>query len=338
MPATTPGTHHCTHCGAELGEGRFCTSCGEPVATDAGFHDWRTDTAERPRVAAPAAPREQPVEPPTVATPPPSARFPLFADETGEHTRVVPAYDAGREPDEPDSRGRRTSWVPWALGFTALALVAGLGAFLLLSGDDDPRETATDPAPAEREPRDRRGDRSPDPTPQQTTEPEPAPEGPADLARFAGITAPAPAPPSQDNSGNVVRYDAAQMVDGVPETTWRTAGDATGATITLTFEEPTVLEEVGLINGYAKVGQDAQGPLDWYHGNRRVLAVEWTFDDGTVKTQRLGDTTIMQTVSVPQVETTTVTLRLLKVSPPGPGRASRDYTAISDVRLFGRTA
>jgi hypothetical protein len=69
-----------------------------------------------------------------------------------------------------------------------------------------------------------------------------------------------------------------------------------------------------------------------------VLAVEWTFDDGTVKTQRLADTTIMQTVSVPQVETTTVGLRLLKVSPPGPGRASRDYTAISDVRLFGHTA
>jgi hypothetical protein len=69
-----------------------------------------------------------------------------------------------------------------------------------------------------------------------------------------------------------------------------------------------------------------------------VLAVEWTFDDGTVKTQRLADTTIMQTVSVPQVETTTVGLRLLTVSPPGPGRASRDYTAISDVRLFGHTA
>ncbi len=128
------------------------------------------------------------------------------------------------------------------------------------------------------------------------------------------------------------------MVDGVPETAWRTPGDATGSTITLTFDEPTVLSEVGLINGYAKVGQDSKGPLDWYHGNRRVLAVEWTFDDGTVRVQKLGDTTVVQTVSLRKVETTTVRLRLVKVSPPGPGRASRNYTAISDVRLFGRTA
>jgi hypothetical protein len=328
-----PATNHCSRCGAELGPGRFCTHCGEPVATAAGsLHDWRTDTAERPRVTA------APVEP-SPASPPESARFPLFADDTGETTRVLsaPAYDVVPDDAEPETTARHTPWLPWAVGFAVMALVAGLGAFLLLSGGGG-RETASDPAPTEPEPRERRGDRSPDPTPEQTTDPEPAPEGPTDLARFAGIAAPEPAPPSQDNSGNVVRYDVAQLVDGVPETTWRTPGDATGATITLTFDEPTVLSEVGLINGYAKVGQDAQGPLDWYHGNRRVLAVEWTFEDGTVRTQRLADTTIMQTVSVPQVETTTVGLRLLKVSPPGPGRASRDYTAISDVRLFGHTA
>ncbi|GAA1475897.1 hypothetical protein GCM10009623_03430 [Nocardioides aestuarii] len=338
-----PTTHHCARCGAGLGDGRFCTSCGEPVDTLA---DWRTDTAERPRVeAGPSAP----AEPPTTATAPEPARFRLFADEDDEDddhtepTRVVPvaAYDAAYEEEADDVATPRRgggSWVPWASGFAVMALIAGLGAFLLLADSDDPAESAADPAATEREPRERPANRSRDRTPEQTTEPEPAPDGPADLARYVGIEAPKPAPPSQDNSGNVVRYDVEQMVDGVPETTWRTPGDATGATITLTFDEPTVLSEVGLINGYAKVGQDKQGILDWYHGNRRVLAVEWSFDDGTVKTQKLGDTTIMQTVSLPQVETTAVKLKLLKVSPPGPGRASRDYTAISDVQLFGHTA
>ena len=134
-----------------------------------------------------------------------------------------------------------------------------------------------------------------------------------------------------------MRYVATNMVDGVPETTWRTTGDATGSTITFTFDEPTRLSELGLINGYAKVGQDGQGILDWYHGNRRVLAVEWVLDDGTTVSQDLDDTTIVQTVAVKKVETQTVRLRLLEVSPPGKGRASRDYTAISDVRLFGTT-
>ena len=348
-----PTTHHCTRCGAGLGDGRFCTRCGQPVdAAPADLDAWRTDTAERPRVEAE---RSDPVEPPVAATAPEPARFRLFADEdeqpdrredqperqhddrTGP-TRAVPeaAYDAG--PEGGAARGRGGSWVPWAAGFAVMALIAGLGAFLLLAdGDDDGSETAADPAATEQEPRERPTD-SPDPTPEQTTEPEPAPEGPADLARYVGIEAPKAAPPSQDNSGNVVRYDVEQMVDGVPETTWRTPGDATGATITLTFDEPVVLSEVGLINGYAKVGQDKQGILDWYHGNRRVLTAEWSFDDGTVKKQKLGDTTIMQTVSLPQVETTAVRLKLVKVSAPGPGRASRNYTAISDVQLFGHTA
>ena len=133
----------------------------------------------------------------------------------------------------------------------------------------------------------------------------------------------------------MVRYLATNMVDGVPETTWRTPGDATGETITFTFDEPVALEEVGLINGYAKVGQDSRGVLDWYHGNRRVLQVEWTLGDGTVLAQSLDDTTVTQTLSVDGIETRTVTLRLVEVSPPGTGRASRDFTAISDVTLYG---
>ena len=63
-----------------------------------------------------------------------------------------------------------------------------------------------------------------------------------------------------------------------------------------------MLSAVGLINGYAKVGQDSGGLLDWYAGNRRILEVEWTFDDGTVVSQPLSETASMQTITLNDVE------------------------------------
>ena len=329
----------CEKCGAELGSGRFCGRCGHPVAAGA----WRTDTAERPRVPVPPAPVVPPPPPPA----PEPSRFPLFADEVDPDplpptaTAAVARDEVHHvDPEPPRHRegGRAAGWLPWALGFAVLVLVAATGAWLLTTGADDP--VATGPAAAAEggssPGRDR--DREPGPTPEPTTDeptPQPEPAEAGNQARFAEVSAPPAAPPSQDNSGNVVRYLATNMVDGVPETTWRTTGDATGATITFTFDEPVTLEQVGLVNGYAKVGQDTRGPLDWYHGNRRVLAVEWTLDDGTVLAQSLDDTTVTQTLPVDGIETRTVALRLVEVSSPGTGRASRDFTAISDVTLYG---
>ncbi len=111
------------------------------------------------------------------------------------------------------------------------------------------------------------------------------------MARLATVQVPATAPPNQDVSGNMVRYEGRNMLDGVAQTCWRMIGDGTGKEITLTLEKPTRLTTVGLINGYAKIARDGRGKaLDWYHGNRRVLTVEWTFDDGTTVTQDLADT------------------------------------------------
>ena len=67
------------------------------------------------------------------------------------------------------------------------------------------------------------------------------------------------------------------MRDGNPTTAWRTAGDGTGAVITITLPEPTVVTRVGLVNGYAK----QVAGVDWYPNNRRILAVTWGFDNGT---------------------------------------------------------
>ncbi len=300
----------CTQCAAELGVGRFCTNCGHPVtAPAAAGGSWRTDTAERPRV-----------------TDPPPDAYPDDAE---------PPRHRG------DEARRGAGWVPGVAGLAALILIAGVGVWLLFGGDDEPvlaQDTRTAPTS--------RGEQSPASTPKpkpkpkpaatRTPEPRPSPEKPTDLARLTRVDAPAPAPTSQDLNGNAVSYVATNLVDGVAETAWRMPGDGTGEAITFRFDSPTVLKEVGLINGYAKVGQDSRGLLDWYAGNRRVLEVEWTFDDGTVVTQPLSEAASMQTIPLKQVRTRSATLRLLAVSPPGSGRASRDYTAISDVLLFGR--
>ena len=336
----------CTECGQQLGIGRFCTNCGHPVdPSRAELESWRTDTAERPRVVPPIEPLPSP-------GPPDQARFPLYADDvappppstnepaTSEPERIAPVVLPPPPPvaDRPTRthRGGPPGWLPWLVGFVVMVMVAGFGAWLLFSGGDDDPQTAQAPpasSPTEEEEPTPEEDPSPsEPSPTESADPEPFA---GDLAPFSTVSAPAAAAPGQDANGEVVRYVADNMIDGIPETAWRMSGDGTGESITFRLERPATLSEVGLINGYAKVARDGRGLLDWYHGNRRILAVEWTFDDGTVLTQQLRDTTLFQTVRVKKVETESVTVRLLRVTAPGRGRASRNYTAISEVTLLG---
>ncbi len=326
----------CTRCGHELGIGRFCINCGHPVDVSRGGSDtdlgaWRTDTAERPRVT-------EPVVPPPVPERPEPPRFPLFADDAGPAVPVVlPPPPAVVQRPAKGHRGGSPAWLPWLVGAGLMFLVAGFGAWLLFSGGDDP-QAAQDPPPASNPVAEETPEPEPstaEPTPTGSTDPEPFA---GDLAPLSSVSAPPAASPGQGADGEVVRYVAENMVDGVPETCWRTPGDATGRSITFRFGQPATLSEVGLVNGYAKVARDRDGILDWYHGNRRVLAVEWTFDDGTVITQQLRDTTLLQMVPAKKVTTESVTVRLLRVTPPGAGRASRNYTAISEVSFLGTTS
>ncbi len=318
----------CAQCGHEFDVGRFCTNCGHAVdaPVDEGLDLWRTDTAERVAEPAPTPVPSTPAPAPPPVPPDASARYPLFADEV---------TNAGPEPTHSHRAGR--PWLPWAAGAIALLLVAGLGVWLLLSGDDsDPDLVASPPrnSPAEPSSPDK-----PEPKKQKkTTAPRPAGK-PADVASEATAVVPATAAPGTDFDGNVVRYDALNMLDGVPATTWRMPGDGSGETITVELAEQTELTSVGLINGYAKTGTDGSGaPLDWYAGNRRILSVEWHFDDGSVVPQDLTETRRLQSVEIDPVTTSTVQLRLVTVTPPGEGPARRDYTALSDLALVGSKA
>ena len=201
-------------------------------------------------------------------------------------------------------------------------LVAGVGFRLLTSGADDDGSTGSEPSSASENPSGQNAEKKDLP--------------PGELAALASVTVPDTAPPNQDVSGNPVTYAGANMLDGVAETCWRMAGDGTGGEIVVTLPAETRLGSVGIVNGYAKAAQDAKGrELDWYHGNRRVLSVEWSFDDGTSIVQSLDDSTELQSLAV-DVTTQVIRIRLAEVSPPGTGRAARDYTAISDLSVVGR--
>ena len=55
-------------------------------------------------------------------------------------------------------------------------------------------------------------------------------------------------------------------------------------------DEPVTLTSLGLVNGYAKTSVDGSGAeFDLYAGSRRVLAVQWVLDGGTVIGQTLSD-------------------------------------------------
>lgn len=342
-------------------EGRFCTSCGHPLTAEptvaipldeAG--DWRTGTAERPAVddgtapqaavrarssrpssPPPPAPPSQPAAAPT-GVPGDGPRFPLFADETaaqgappgqdhhaayhvGTTTTRTPAPEQ-LAPTPVEDRGRRR-WLMWGVVGAALVLIVLFAVWLVTGPFGSSAHPNADHASA---------------------------SGPGagasssgdNLARGATATVPATAPPSQDTSGNMVRYDARQMLDGVPTTCWRMPGDGTGRDLTFDLGQQSRITSVGLINGYAKTAREGGRALDWYYGNRRILSVEWSFDDGTTVTQKLGETRQMQTVDLDHpVTTSSVHLRLVEVSAPGRGPvggpAARDYTAISDVTLRG---
>jgi len=367
----------CVRCGAELGVGRFCLNCGHPIGAPVPAMPHAAtsqpvvrapavvETAEESPAPEPLAPEPDPEPVATGDAPRTGVRRPRTkaADKAADKAEVVegppvalPVQAAdptalpsapvvGWDPEldllpyhevdelEPDAPLTGTVWMFWVGG--ALALVALIVVLLQVFGSDPVDDTATEQtASGSSVAADPDADASDDPDGSGTSA---APKGVGkrlDLAESATFTAPGTAPPTQDFDGNLVAYEASQMGDGNPATTWRTAGDATGQSITITLAAAGVVNRVGLVNGYAK----KVAGVDWYPNNRRILSATWAFDDGTSVEQTFAERPRMQLLKVPPVETSTVTLTITSVTPPGAGPLGRDYTAISEVTLIGRNA
>ncbi len=150
------------------------------------------------------------------------------------------------------------------------------------------------------------------------------------VERVSGVraTATCTSPPGQDASGDKVSYAAANLIDGVADTTWRCDGTGIGKKITLRLPDKTAIGEVGLIPGYAKT--DAATGDDRYAENNRVTRVRWTIGD-TVVDQKLNGSTSdrsLRVLRVPRSETDRVQLEILAVA-----KGPRNTTAISEVQL-----
>lgn len=309
--------NYCTNCGAGLGLGRFCTNCGAPVAPPA------ERTAPRPTVAPDAAS---------------GSRYPLFADQVGTSVRGWPAVSepvsAPPPPVAPPlaplptpspHRGRRGNGALWILLLLVAMLAAAvIGVWLATRGSDD-GEPGGSP------------DRSPSVTQgggSGSDQPE-LPGAGIDLSEDASVDGPEPVRPGVDLAGNPVTYPASNLLDDDTETAYRMPGDATGAVIRFALPEEGTVTAVGLVNGYAKSDSRGGRTVDWYAKNRRVLKVEWRFDDGTTVVQDLLQNPRLQVEEIPAEVTSTIELRILEVSPPGTGALAKNVTAISDVLIHG---
>lgn len=244
----------------------------------------------------------------------------------------------GLDDQRSSQAGSAPAWIAWLVVAAVLLGTFVLGAWLFVTpgGSSDSTnatdETSETPASDETTPGD--GKEATEPPPAEATDP-PSTEGePVSLTALASVTAPASAPPNNDVDGSRVTFVAENMLDGVPTTAWRLAGDQTGTVIDFHFANPVTITAVGLVNGYAKVSEDSSGQsFDWYQSNRRVLRAQWVIAGQTFD-QTLIDATDLQAIDVGPVQTDAVQLVLTEVGPPGTVNP-RDYTAISEAAFSG---
>jgi hypothetical protein len=316
----------CTNCVAELGLGRFCTNCGAPVMAPPGpGGPWRRpdDTVERPAVV-PLPPSGQP---------PSSSRYPLFADEaTAVRDEAPPSAPLTGPPTTPGRRRGTPRNTPWVLLLLfGMVAAAATGIWLATRGPESAEGDGGTPSSSS--PTTTDGTDQPDETDSPTEMPEPG--QPIDLAPHTSAEGPAPVAPGVDLAGNRVTYPVSNMLDDDTQTAYRLPGDASGSVITFRLPQQATITEVGLINGYAKTDRVGGRTVDWYPRNRRVLRVEWRFDDGTTLVQDLRQVAQLQSIEIDPELTQSVQLRLLEVSAPGGGALRKNVTAISDVLLLG---
>lgn len=108
-----------------------------------------------------------------------------------------------------------------------------------------------------------------------------------------------------DADGN---YDPANMNDLVVDSMWCEGdkGDGTGQWVELSFEKPTTLKAMELVNG------NGYGLTFWQKGNRAVQ-VTASFSDGSTQVLGIKDSMLVQTVPLQPVTTDRVKLTFTQV-------------------------
>lgn len=204
-----------------------------------------------------------------------------------------------------------------ALGLLLVGLLALPGGLAEEGGDlgfDFTPPAGATPAPA------------PDPAPPETAPPSSTPE-PVEL-RPVTVEASATARPSVDGAGQPVSFEAANLVDGRPDTAWRVDGDGIGHTLTFRFDRTVHVQAIGLLPGYAKV--DPVSGTDRFPQNRRVTEATYHLDSPPPVRVKFTDVPDLQWVEL-DADTTAVVVEVTGSTEA----AERDYTAIAEVQFTG---
>ncbi|MGH3886168.1 MAG: discoidin domain-containing protein [Pseudonocardiaceae bacterium] len=144
---------------------------------------------------------------------------------------------------------------------------------------------------------------------------------------------------SHDVNGTLFTYEPDKAIDNVRDTAWRCNGDGVGQWLKISFQGNVTLTSIGIVPGYAKT--DPSDGTDRYAQNRRISAVNYTFDDGSTVIQRLDSDTLdrsTQTLSLPNISTSHVTITILSsVSGEATGgQQPFDRVAISEIAVSVR--
>jgi hypothetical protein len=141
------------------------------------------------------------------------------------------------------------------------------------------------------------------------------------------VTASSTALPGVDACREPTQYPAKNVVDGNPESAWRTEGDGLGETMQFDFDGDVHIERIGLIPGFSKV--DPCDGINRFPQNRVIERVLFTFDDGSSTTATYLPEPRLQWIDLSK-STSHVIIEIMDTSPPG----GRDFTAISEVEFF----
>ncbi len=285
---------------------RHCPRCGQPRSQ-----------------AVPAAPRHEAVAPAWSAAQhddDPAPWQTSSAVTTAQQERDAP-------PPRPGRRRKNGALVAAAALLVVAVLVAGTVLWRTGALGGDTESAAAAPAPTASEPA---GDPTPADEPSEGAV-ERLPTTGDSLVEDARAQVPSTSDDATDGNGDTTSYEAANMLDGDPETTWRMDGDGSGESVTFTFDGERTISQLGLINGYAKT--DPASGADRYAQTRRITRVTWTIGADSFE-QRLDDGDQgLQPLAIRPVKGDEVTLEIDRVTRPGD--SSFNQTAISEVEILG---
>ncbi len=241
-----------------------------------------------------------------------------FCTDCGEQVSTA-------SPTHPRPRGR------FVIALTVLVLVLGGGvaAWATLAHGTSPLESQGPATPP------RQSQAAPSP-PEQG---DPSQTASALLGSALVTTSCPPLGSGEDANGNSFTYEPEKVVDNLPDTAWRCIGDGVGQWLKINFRGKVTLTSIGIVPGFAKT--DPRDGADRYAQNRRISAVDYTFDDGSTVPQSLDTSALnrsTQTLSLPNVFTgeVTITIRSSVGGQVTGGKQPFNRVAISEITVLVR--